>query len=70
MDIYANRIRQLIGLARFEVIGLDRLPKLTFITGSLDAISIRLQQAPNIETLPIGDLIERARVLTMTRDQS
>lgn len=43
VDIYTNRIKQLIGLAGFKVVGLERINKLTFITGFPDAISIRLQ---------------------------
>ena len=43
--------------------------KLAFVTGFPNAISIELQQALNIETLAMGDLLVRARVLT-TGDQS
>ena len=66
VDVYANKIRQLAG---FEGAGLERFTKLAFLSGFLNAISIELQQAPNIETLAMGDLLARARVLT-TGDQS
>ena len=69
VDIYPNKIRQLEGLAGFEGAGLERFMKLAFITGFPNAISIELQQALNIETLDMGDLLVRARVLT-TGDQS
>lgn len=52
----------------FKRVGPERHTKLTFVTGFPDAISIELQQVPNIENLPMGDL--RARVLMMTEDQS
>ena len=68
VNVYANKIRQLAGLAGFEGAGLERFTKLAFVTGFPNAISIELQQAPNIETLAMGDLLERARVLT-TGDQ-
>ena len=55
---------------RFNRAGLERFPKLTFIIGFLDTLSIRLQQALNIETLTMGNLIARTRVLTTSRDQS
>lgn len=58
VDVYVNRIRQLVRLAGLEGVGLT---KLTFITGFPVAISIRLQQVPDIETLPMGDLIARAK---------
>ena len=69
VDVYANKIRQLVGLAGFEGAGLLRFTKLAFVTGFPNTISIELQQAPNIETLAMGDLLAQARVLT-TGDQA
>ena len=69
VDVYANRIRQLVGLAGFEGVGLDRLARLAFVMGFPDYISVELQQAPNVETLTMADLMSRARVLT-TRDEN
>ena len=57
VDVYANKIRQLAGLAGFEGPGLERFTKLAFITGFPNAISIEHQQAPNIKTLAMGDLL-------------
>ena len=54
VDVYANKIRQLVGLARFNGDGLEELMKLTFVTGFPNIISIRLQQAPNIDALDYG----------------
>ena len=70
VDVYTNKIRQLVGLAGFKGDGLERLTKLTFVMGFPDTVSIRLQQAPNIEALTMGDLISRARVLTATEEQN
>ena len=64
VDVYANKIRQLAGLAGFEGAGLEWFTKLAFVTGFPNAISIELQQAPNIETLAMGELLARARLLT------
>ena len=69
VDVYANKIRQLAGLALFEGAGLERFTKLAFITGFPNTIWVELQQAPNIKTLAMGDLLAWARVLT-TGDQS
>ena len=69
VDVYANKIRQLAGLAGFEGAGLERFTMLAFVTSFPNAISIELQQTPNIENLAIGDLLAQARVLT-TGDQS
>ena len=70
VDIYANKIRQLVGLAGFKGDGLERLTKLTFVTGFPDTVSIGLQQVPNIEALTMENLISRARVLTATEEQN
>ena len=43
VDVYANKIRQLVGLAGFKGDELERLMKLAFVTGFPDIISIRLQ---------------------------
>ena len=69
VDVYANKIRQLAGLAGFEGAGLEKFTKLAFVIGFPNAISIELQQASNIETLAMGDQLARARVLR-TGDQS
>ena len=60
VDVYANKIRQLVGLAGFKRDGMERLTKLAFVTGFPDTVSIGLQQAPNIEALTMRDLISRA----------
>ena len=57
VDIYANKIMQLTGLAGFEGAGLERFTKLAVVTGFPNVISIELQQAPKIETLAMGDLL-------------
>ena len=43
VDVYANKIRQLAGLAGFEGAGLERFMKLAFIRGFPNTISIELQ---------------------------
>ena len=54
VDILANKIRQLVGLSVIKGDVLERLTKLTFVTGFHDTASIGLQQAPNIEALTMG----------------
>ena len=43
VDIYANKIRQLAGLAGFEGAGLERFMKLAFVTGFPNTISTEWQ---------------------------
>ena len=66
---YQQQGVQLAALAGFKGAGLERFMKLAFVMGFPNTILIELQQALNIETLTMGDLLARARVLT-TGDQS
>ena len=43
VDVYANEVRRLAGLAGFSGDGLERIVKLTFVNGFPDNISIELQ---------------------------
>ena len=56
VEVFANKIRQLVGLAGFEGAGIERFTKLTFIMGFPGTISIGLQQAPNTETRTTGSM--------------
>ena len=42
VDVYTNKIRQLVGLAGFKGDGLERLTKPSFVMGFPDTISIGL----------------------------
>ena len=64
VDVCANEIRRLAGLAGFEKDGIENIVRLTFINGFPDSISASLQQLPNIKFMPVCELIESARVLT------
>ena len=39
VNVYANKIRQLVGLAGFKGDGLERLVKLAFVTGLPDTVN-------------------------------
>ena len=51
VDVYTNRIRQLVGLPGFKRAELEKLAKLTFVKGFPDTISIGIRPTPSIETL-------------------
>lgn len=70
VDVYANSIKRLAGLAGYVGRGLDQTAKLAFVTGFPDGISMSLQQLPGINTMEIADLIPTARVLTRTRGRN
>ena len=42
VDVYANTIKRLAGLAGYVGIGLDRTAKLAFVTGFQDDVSMAL----------------------------
>ena len=63
VDVYANEIRRLASLAKFEDEGLEKITKLTFVNGFPNSISVELQQIDKIMTLPMSDVLSRARIL-------
>ena len=64
VDVYANEIRQLAGLARFEGPSLEHIVKLTFINCLPDYMSAQLQQVGGILDSSLSEILTRARVLT------
>ena len=64
LDVFANEIRQLAGLARFEGPYLEHIVKLTFINGLPDYMSVQLQQVGGILDSSLIEILTRARVLT------
>ena len=63
VEIYANNIRKLARGAGFEGDGLEKVVKLSFITGFPDSISVELQQVQGIDNMSVSDVLGRARVL-------
>lgn len=63
VDVFANEIRRLAGLAGWKDDGLELAVKLAFITGFPDRVSVELKQVKDINTVSVSDLITRARVL-------
>ena len=64
VDVFANEIRRLAGLARFEGPYLEHIVKLTFINGLPDYMSVQLQQVRDILDSSLAEILTRARVLT------
>ena len=64
MDVYANEIKQLAGLARFEGPSLEHIVKLTFINGLPDYMSVQLQQVGGILDSSLAEILTKAPVLT------
>ncbi|KAK4318086.1 hypothetical protein Pmani_010884 [Petrolisthes manimaculis] len=63
VDVYSNEIRRLAGLAKFDKTGLENVVKLAFVNGFPDAISVALQQVPDVLTMDMSKLIDHARIL-------
>lgn len=70
VDVYANELKRLGGLAGFSGDGLDRLVRLAFINGFSDAVSCELQQVTDILHQDLSDVIARARVLTSSHSSN
>ena len=69
VDVFANELRRLAGLAGFEKDGLENIVRLTFINGLSDSISASMQQLPNIKVMPVCELIESLRILYQNYQQ-
>ena len=67
VDVYANTIKRLAGLAGYVGIGLDQTDKLAFVTGFPDDVSVTLQQLPHIEKMDVSKLLPTARLLVSKR---
>lgn len=70
VDVYANELKRLGGLAGFTGVGLNRLVVLSFINGFPANISCELQQISGIFTMELSDVIARARVLTANKSDA
>ena len=69
VDVYANIIKRLAGLAGCVGIGLDHTAKLAFVTGFPDDVSLALQQLHHIERMDVSKLLPTARLLVSKRMQ-
>ena len=63
LDVFANKIGGLAGIAGFTNDGLNNIVRLAFVNGFPDNINVKLQQASHIVTMPTSDIISRARIL-------
>ena len=67
VDVYANELRRLAGLAGFTGAALEHVVKLAFVSGFPDDVGVELQQMPNVEGATMTQVIGRARILTSSR---
>ena len=67
VDVYANTIKRLAGLAGHVGKGLEHKAKLAFVTGFPDDISVALQQLPHIKRMDISKLLPTAWLLVSKR---
>ena len=63
VDVLANEVRRLAGLAGWLDEGLELTVKLAFITAFPDRISAELKQMTNFENTSMSELITKARIL-------
>lgn len=67
VDVYANELRRLAGLAGFTGTALEHIVKLAFVAGFPDDVGVELQQMPQVESASMSQVIARARILTSNR---
>lgn len=69
VDVYANDLRRLAGLAGITGDNLERIVLLSFVNGFPDNVSCELQQIRGIFEEDMSDVISRARVLTTNKSE-
>ena len=70
VDVFVNSVRKLARGSGFEGEGLEQAVRLTLVTGFPDHIAVELQQIPDVESMPVADILKRARILTLSCDRS
>ena len=67
VDVFANKVKRLAGLAGYVGRGFETTVKLFFTTGFPEEIARELQQVPGFDNADVHALIPRAKVLTCRR---
>ena len=67
VDVFANELRRLAGLAGFKGETGDHLVKLAFVAGFPDDIGLELQQIEGVDSAVMSVLLTRARILVSNR---
>lgn len=70
VDVFANELRRLSGLAGFKGDACERMVKLAFVHGFPDNIGIELQQVEGVAKVSMSDLLSRARILATNQSSS
>ena len=70
VDVYANELRRLAGLAGFTGDALESIVRLNFVNGFPDNLSTSLQQISGIKTMAMSEIISKARVLASKSSSS
>lgn len=70
IQVFANEIRRLAGLADYTREGLEQTVRLQFMIGFPNCISVVQKQLPNIKTASLSEIISSARVLATDKASS
>lgn len=69
VDVFANEIRRLAGLAKFQGSGLENICRLRFVNGFPHHVKESLQRMENVDDMEMPALIHHARVLTKSSEE-
>lgn len=70
VDVFANEIRRLVGLAGIAGNAAETLMTLAFVNGFPEDISIELQQIQGVHAMKVSQIIGRARIIVGAKSES
>ena len=70
VDVFANEIRRLVGLAGLNCKASENLMTLAFVNGFPEDICAELQQIQGVSDMKVSDIISRARIIVGAKSES
>ena len=69
VDVFANEIRRLVGLAGVNGSDAETLMTLAFVNGFPGDVSVELQQVQGVQSMKMSQIISRARIIVAARPE-
>ena len=70
VDVFANEIRRLVGLAGINGDAAETVMTLAFVNGFPEDICVELQQIQGVRNMKVSEMISRARIIVGAKSES